>query len=89
MLIERGLRAQLVTQSMITGVLAIQLDIMPEVPAVFKRHTEGGEIVEIPTAPSMQEKIGRIFKELQKRFFTSSHYSYSRLALRGPIQPSR
>lgn len=60
-LIKRGLRAQLVTQSMITGQLAIEVDMRPDEPIVLKNLDE--DYPEIPTIPST---IARLFKELEK-----------------------
>jgi paraquat-inducible protein B len=53
-LIERGLRAQLQLQSIVTGQLSIQLDILPDRPARYVDPV--GEYPEMPTIPStMQE----------------------------------
>ncbi len=53
-LIERGLRAQLQLQSIVTGQLSVQLDILPDRPARYVDPT--GEFPEMPTIPStMQE----------------------------------
>jgi paraquat-inducible protein B len=54
-LIEKGLRAVLVTQSFITGQLAIELDFEPETPAVLKNLNK--KYVEIPTIPSTAQKL--------------------------------
>ncbi len=60
-LIKLGMRAQLVTQSMITGQLAIEVDMRPDEPIVLKNLDE--DYPEIPTIPST---IARLFKELEK-----------------------
>ncbi len=53
-LIERGLRAQLQLQSLVTGQLSVQLDIRPDRPARYVDPV--GEFPEMPTiASSMQE----------------------------------
>jgi paraquat-inducible protein B len=53
-LIERGLRAQLQLQSIVTGQLSVQLDILPGRPARYVDPV--GEFPEMPTIPSsMQE----------------------------------
>ncbi|MBW2408238.1 MAG: MCE family protein, partial [Deltaproteobacteria bacterium] len=69
-LIERGLRAQLGTQSLVTGQKYINLDFHPEAPANFiadqipdfaeriKDH------VELPTTPGSFQKIERALNEL-------------------------
>ena len=48
--IEKGLRAKLQQQSVITGVLYIELDYFPD--SEFKLHDLRGEVAEIPTLPS-------------------------------------
>ena len=54
-LIERGLRAQLVLQSFITGKLAIQMNMYPDKPADLKRLDPAFD--EIPTIPSTMSKL--------------------------------
>ncbi len=54
-LIEKGLRAVLVTQSFITGQLAIELDFEPGTPVVLKNLSK--EYIEIPTIPSTAQKL--------------------------------
>ena len=54
-LIEKGLRAVLVTQSFITGQLAIELDFEPDTPVVLKGLNK--EYTEIPTIPSTTQKL--------------------------------
>ncbi|HSO72689.1 MAG TPA: hypothetical protein VLR91_08585 [Thermodesulfobacteriota bacterium] len=54
-LIEKGLRAVLVTQSFITGQLAIELDFRPETPVVLKNLYK--DYFEIPTIPSTSQKL--------------------------------
>jgi paraquat-inducible protein B len=49
-LIQQGLRAKLESESFVTGQLEIQLDFMPEAPAVFRGHKPPHP--EIPSAPS-------------------------------------
>ena len=56
-LINDGLRAQLVTQSFVTGQIAIQLNFHPDEPAVFIGADPG--CFEMPTIPSTVEKMGR------------------------------
>jgi paraquat-inducible protein B len=48
--IEKGLRAKLQQQSVITGVLYVELDYLPD--TAYKLHDPKGEIPEIPTQPS-------------------------------------
>ncbi len=60
-LIERGLRAQLVTQSFVTGQLAVALDIMPDTTA---RLVGDSPLPEIPTVPSTFEKLTQTLSRL-------------------------
>lgn len=53
--IKRGLRAQLVSQSLITGQLAVQLGFFPGSPATFREGKS--DIPEIPTIPSPIEEL--------------------------------
>ncbi len=55
-LIEKGLRAQLKMQSLITGQLMIELDFYKNKPAVFAGD---GKIPEIPTIPSSLDELSR------------------------------
>ncbi len=50
--IDAGLRAQLQTQSLITGQLMIALDFYPDEPA---RYMGDGSVIEIPTVPTVIE----------------------------------
>lgn len=55
-LIEKGLRAQLKMQSLITGQLMIELDFYTNKPPVFAGD---GKILEIPTIPSSLDELSR------------------------------
>jgi paraquat-inducible protein B len=48
--VERGLRAKLQQQSVVTGVLYVELDYFPD--TAFRLHESKGETAEIPTLPS-------------------------------------
>ena len=61
-LIEMGLRAQLVTQSMITGQLMIEADMRPGTPVNLKNLEP--EYMEIPTVPSAMAKLGKSLEKL-------------------------
>jgi paraquat-inducible protein B len=61
MLIEKGLRAQLVSQSFVTGQLMVALDLMPDKPAEF--HGDG-KIPEIPTVPTMLQELVKKLEDL-------------------------
>jgi paraquat-inducible protein B len=60
-LVDKGLRAQLVTQSFVTGQLAVSLDMRPDTLVVL--HGDG-KVIEIPTIPSEFEKLTNTLKSL-------------------------
>lgn len=60
-LVEKGLRAQLVTQSYVTGQLMISLDFMPERTAEFRGD---GTVPEIPTVPTVMQQLARKLEDL-------------------------
>ncbi len=60
-LIAEGLRARLTTQSFLTGMLMIELEILPGTPVILK-HGKKDDILEIPTVLS---PIGELSKGLQ------------------------
>lgn len=60
-LIGKGLRAQLVTQSFVTGQLAVSLDFLPDTEI---RLLGDGAIPEIPTVPSAFEEFSNTLKQL-------------------------
>jgi paraquat-inducible protein B len=61
-LIERGLRAQLQLQSIVTGQLSVQLDLLPDRPA---RYVDSlGEFPEMPTIPSSMQEFTETMESL-------------------------
>lgn len=60
-MINKGLRARLISQSLLTGSLMIELEILPDTPAEYKAP-KNSKILEIPTALS---SLGEIQKGLQ------------------------
>lgn len=60
-LIDKGLRAQLALQSIVTGQLLVQMDIYPDAPLNLKGR--GGRL-EIPTLPSKFERLTRALEEI-------------------------
>ncbi|HEV7734061.1 MAG TPA: MlaD family protein [Candidatus Binatia bacterium] len=68
-LIEQGLRAQLQPQSLLTGLLFVQLDILPNTPIEYFA-TPNFEYLEIPTVPTVLEQaqsvIVKVIASLQK-----------------------
>lgn len=61
--IDAGLRAQLQTQSLITGQLLIALDFHKDAP-LAKLHGDG-DIPEIPTIPTVIEQLGEMIKKIK------------------------
>lgn len=60
-LIEVGLRAQLDTESYVTGQLVVQLDLHPEIPPVYR-----GVKVRYPEIPSIPSDIQRVLEKVQR-----------------------
>ena len=66
-LINRGLRAQLAPQSVITGLLYVKLDFFPETKGTLHgAETMGSdiELTEVPTVPSDMEELAKTFENL-------------------------
>jgi paraquat-inducible protein B len=61
--IERGLRAQLNSQSLVTGLLFVQLDYHPDTPATFVAPPDAG-VNEIPTIPTTLEQAQQAAAEI-------------------------
>ncbi|HOF04271.1 MAG TPA: MlaD family protein [Syntrophales bacterium] len=59
---EKGLRAQLDLQSLVTGMLIITLDFYPDKPATLYNYLK--EYEEIPTIPTQYEELTRALREL-------------------------
>lgn len=61
-LVERGMRAQLVSQSLVTGQLIVAFDFYPDKPV----NLVGGDLeyVELPTIPSTMEQITETIRKL-------------------------
>lgn len=64
-LIDRGLRAQLQTQSLLTGQLMVDFDFHPDKPARFVSDATG--YPQIPTIPSTAEELAQKLEELPLR----------------------
>jgi paraquat-inducible protein B len=65
-LIERGLRGQLATESFVTGVLYVKLDLMPDKPAIFVADPTV-PYPEIPTVPTPLEQLQMYAEKLADR----------------------
>jgi paraquat-inducible protein B len=61
-LVERGMRAQLVSQSLVTGQLIVAFDFHPDKPV----NLVGGDLeyMELPTIPSTMEQLTETIKKL-------------------------
>lgn len=64
--IDLGLRAQLNEQSLVTGLLFVQLDFRPETPADFVLPA-GSEYPEIPTVPTTLQQVRSAAERLISR----------------------
>ena len=62
LLIDNGVKAQLVTQSLVTGKLSIQFDFHPDKP--IKLVGGDSQYPEIPTIPSKMEEITKTIEEI-------------------------
>src|SRR5262245_10423609 len=56
-LVERGMRAQLQTESMVTGLFFIQLDFYPDAPAEELKLDPLTKLPEIPTIPTTLQQV--------------------------------
>ena len=61
-LVEKGLRAQLDMQSLVTGQLFVNLDFFPDKPARYVSNETG--YPEIPTVPSSLENLSKTVEQL-------------------------
>jgi paraquat-inducible protein B len=61
--IEKGLRAQLQTQSLITGQLMIALDFYPDSPTPELKGD--GTVLEIPSVPTVIEQLAQVIKGIR------------------------
>ncbi len=62
LLVERGLRAQLQTQSLVTGQLFVEFDLHPDTPIKYAGIKD--EYSEIPTIPSSMEELSKTLENL-------------------------
>jgi paraquat-inducible protein B len=72
--IDRGLRGQLQTESLLTGLLFVQLDFQPDTPATFVgiKH----ELPEIPTLPTALEQVQIVVRRMLAKL---EHLDFDRL----------
>jgi paraquat-inducible protein B len=57
-LVQRGLRARLVAESIVTGQKAIELDFVPDTPAALVGHSS------IPEIPALAERFGALIEQV-------------------------
>lgn len=101
-LIDQGLRAQLATQSLITGQLLIEIDFHPGTPVVLKGSDK--DLIEIPTVPSVSERLAQALGDLDlkaiekhllsvlaavDRFVSSPDLAASLKGLKGALEEAR
>ena len=63
-LIEKGLRARLTNQNMLTGQLMIELQMLPGTPIELKHHLNDAKVFEIPTTLSTLGGLSKDFQDL-------------------------
>ncbi len=61
-LVDNGLRAQLLMDSLVTGQLFINFDMLPDTPIILTGYP--GEYPELPTASSSLEELTKAFEDL-------------------------
>ena len=66
-LIAKGLRARLATQSILTGQLLIEFEMLPDTPIVLKNLAKDKKYFEIPTTLSAKEALSKGFQSLPFR----------------------
>ena len=66
-LIGKGLKARLMTQSYLTGQLYVELEILPNIPIIFKGSNYYDNVIEIPTILSPLSEISKGFQDLPIR----------------------
>ena len=85
--IDDGLRGQLQTESLLTGLLFVALDFFPGNPATFVQQprTRKFQYREIPTEPSSTEKARMAVTEVSASWQRATSRAWSTL----PARPSR
>ena len=66
-LIKKGLRARLTTQSYLTGLLMIELELLPDTPVILHHTRNNPNILEIPTVLSPLGKFSKGVQDLPLR----------------------
>jgi paraquat-inducible protein B len=65
-LIDLGLRAQLAAQSLVTGLLVVKLDFLPEMPPTYVLPSES-TLIEIPTIPTSLQQAQAAFHAVVRK----------------------
>lgn len=63
-LIDKGLRARLATQSYLTGMLMVELEMLPGTPIVLRHPAKDKNIFEIPTVLSPLSELSKGLQDL-------------------------
>ncbi len=66
-LIQKGLRARLTTQSYLTGLLMIELEILPDTPIRLHHQGINNDVLEIPTVLSPMGELSKGIQDLPVR----------------------
>ncbi len=66
-LISKGLRARLATQSILTGQLLIEFELLPDTPVVLQNSPNDKNYIEVPTTLSAKEALSKGFQSLPFR----------------------
>lgn len=66
-LIQKGLRARLTTQSYLTGLLMIELEILPDSPIELHHRKSNNDVLEIPTVLSQLGELSKGIQDLPVR----------------------
>lgn len=65
-LVKQGLRTKLISESLVTGQLAVELDFYPESPAVYRGRPDF-EYAEIPSVPSDLQRLQQVMDGMVAR----------------------
>lgn len=75
-LIDQGLRARLKSESLITGLLYIELDFHPETPQVYEANST--PYLQIPTIPSTSQEMANAFESAKNALNAVTELAHSK-----------
>ena len=85
-LIEKGLRARLVSQSYLTGQLLIEFEMFPGTPIVLKNNGRYHDVLEIPTILSPMGELSRDLQTMPiRQTLDSINSSFGELSRQLPV----